>query len=47
MHAYANEKHDHYLKIWAEFDSMEFAVGFMVGAFLILYYFVTAFDKSE
>ena len=47
MHAYANEKHDHYLKIWAEFDSVEFAVGFMVGAFLILYYFVTAFDKSE
>ena len=46
MHAYANEKHDHYLKIWAEFDTVEFAAGFMVGMFLILYYFVTAFDKS-
>ena len=47
MHAYANEKHDHYLKIWAEFDTVEFAAGFMVGVFLILYYFVTAFDKSQ
>ena len=46
MHAYANEKHDHYLKIWAELYTVEFAAGFMVGVFLILYYFVTAFDKS-
>ena len=38
MHVFANEKHEQYLAVWAEFDSTEFTFGLIVGLFMILYH---------
>ena len=46
MHTFANEKHQHFGKIWTEFDGRAFAFGMIVGAFLFLFQQFVAFGRS-
>ena len=46
MHTFANEKHQHFGKIWTEFDGRAFAFGMIVSAFLFLFHQFVAFGRS-
>ena len=47
MHELANEKHQHFAKIWTEFNEVAFAFGIMVALFLIIFHQSVAFGRSE
>ena len=47
MHELANEKHQHFAKIWTEFNEVAFAFGIIVALFLIIFHQSVAFGRSE
>lgn len=46
MHQFANEKYEHFSKIWTQFDERAFAIGIAIAAWLFYFHSITSFGIS-